>query len=129
MSGVLLDTSVLIAPEPDEGPRPVSAAISVISLGELVAGVELARSEHRRTDRQARLDRVRATFAPIPVDDVVAERYGAILALARRERRTTHASDLLIVATAAAHDRTLITRDERQGALAQAAGVSARVVV
>lgn len=127
MSGDLLDTSVVIAREPTEKPHSASAAISVITVGELIAGVKLA-SDSERVSRQVRLDRIRAAFEPIPVDAAVAERYGELLAFARAGRRTTHATDLLIVATAAVHNRTLITRDERQGALAHAASVPARVV-
>lgn len=127
MTGALLDTSVVIAPV-DPGSLPRSAAISVLTVAELVAGVRLARTDEQRASRQARLDAVRAAFTPLPVDVSVAERYGELLAFARTSKRTTQATDLLIAATAAAHDRMLVTRDERQAALALAAGLSARVV-
>jgi predicted nucleic acid-binding protein len=127
VTGDLLDTSVVIAPV-RPGALPRSAAISVLTVAELVAGVRLALTDEQRSSRQARLDAVRAVFAPLPVDEQVAERYGELLAFARTNKRTTQAADLLIAATAAAHDRTLITRDERQAALATAAGLSARVV-
>jgi predicted nucleic acid-binding protein len=125
VSGDLLDTSVLIAPEPLAQDRlPATAAISVITLGELHAGVLLARNSWARAARQTRLDAVKAAFAPLPVDSSVAERYGEVLAVARSRRRAAKATDLLIIATAAAHDRTLHTLDERQASLARAAGVS-----
>jgi predicted nucleic acid-binding protein len=127
VSGNLLDTSVVVGPESGNDPRLASAAISVVTVGELVAGVELARTEELRLLRQARLEAVRAAFEPIPVDDAVVEQYGRLLAIARKARRTTHASDLLIVASASAHGRTLVTRDERQSDLARAAGVGVRV--
>lgn len=129
MSGDLLDTSVVISPVDAATPLPPAAAISAITVGELLAGVRLAPAGPVREIRQARLEAVRKAFAPLPVDVIVADKYGELLAFARANRRTTRASDLLIVATAAAHDRTLITRDERQGALAEATGISARVVV
>jgi predicted nucleic acid-binding protein len=120
----LLDTSVLIAPDPAAlGELPAAAAISVITLGELHAGVLLARDDRTRTARRARLDAVRAAFAPLPVDEPVAEQYGEVLAVARSQRRTAKATDLLIIATAAAHKRILHTHDERQAELARAAGV------
>jgi len=129
VSGDLLDTSILIAPQPAAlGRLPVTAAISVITLGELHAGVLLARDDRTRSGRRARLDAVRAAFAPLPVDEPVAERYGEVLALARSERRIVKATDLLIIATAAAHDRTLHTHDERQAELARAAGISVQTV-
>lgn len=128
MSGYLLDTSVVIGDVPHGRGPALSAAISVVTVGELIAGVELARTAEVRRSREARLAAVRAAFAPIPVDNAVAEHYGRLLAFARRRQRTTKASDLLIAATASARERTLITRDERQGELARAAGISIRLV-
>jgi predicted nucleic acid-binding protein len=118
----LLDTSILIAAGTRTAALPPSAAISVITLGELRAGVALARDERTRAVRSRRLDAVRRAFAPIPVDEQVAERYGDVLAVARAQRRTAKATDLLIIATAIAHDRVLYTLDEAQTGLAQAAG-------
>ena len=125
VSGDLLDTSIVIAPDPTVvSSLPASAAISVITLGELRAGVLLARHPTVATARRARLTAVQAVFAPLPVDEPVAERYGDVLAVARSERRTAKATDLLIIATAAAHGRTLHTLDESQASLARAAGVA-----
>lgn len=121
----LLDTSVLIARRAElTFPIPARAAISVITLGELRAGVLLARDEAARAGRQARLREVRSAFAPLPVDEDVADHYGEALARARAERRATKATDLLIVATAAATGRRLFTLDRAQSALAAALGVA-----
>lgn len=106
---------------------PVTAAISAVTVGELRAGVLLAGNDEMRDARNARLEAVRASFAPLPVDEPVAEEYGRLLALARTENRAENASDVLIVATAAATGRTLVTRDERQAALARAGRVPARL--
>jgi predicted nucleic acid-binding protein len=123
VSASLLDTSILIAPGgSDLGDLPPAAAISIISLGELRAGVLLAHDELTRANRVRRLDAVRSAFSPLVVDEPVAERYGEILALARRQGMTEKATDLLIVATALATGRILFTRDERQAKLAEAAG-------
>jgi hypothetical protein len=126
LSAALLDTSVLIAADPVAATLPETAAISVVSLGELRAGVLLATAEQVRDLRRARFDAVRASFAPLPVDEPVAERYGDLLALARSQRRTEKATDLLIIATAAATGRTLYTLDDRQAELARAANVTVR---
>lgn len=124
LSRALLDTSVLIGPRAGPGfEPPESAAISVVTLGELRAGVLLARDEEARGLRQARLGAVRATYAALPVDDDVADRYGEALARARAERRTTKATDLLILATAIATDRVLYTLDHAQAALGGALGL------
>lgn len=130
VSGSLLDTSVLIGAMPSGvASLPRTAAISVVSLGELHAGVLLARDEKTREARHVRLQAIRAAFAPLDVDTVVAERYGEILAVARSEGRAAKATDLLIIATAAAHERELHTRDGCQAALARAAGVPVDMIV
>jgi len=95
----------------------------VITLGELRAGVRLAHDPPVRAVRRTRLNAVREVFEPIPVDEAVAEHYGEILAAARDAGRSSKATDLLIIATAAATGRVLHTRDKRQATLAQAAGV------
>ncbi len=105
---------------------PEAMAISVITLGELRAGVRLAGDPAARAVRQTRLNAVRDAFEPIPVDEAVAEHYGDVLAAARSVGRTTKATDLLIIATAAATGRVLLTLDVQQAALARAAGISVR---
>ncbi len=127
LTRLLLDTSVVIAGSRVLAVRPEdTAAISVITLGELRAGIRLAVDAETQAVRQARLAAVRQTFEPIPVDESVAEQYGEILAAARAKRRTTKATDLLIIATAAATGRTLLTLDDTQRRLARAVGVWAR---
>lgn len=124
MSGNLLDTSVLIAAdEAGALALPDTAAISVISLGELRAGVLLARGAAVAEARSARLDAVRSAFVALPVDGGVADGYGAVLATARAARRTARATDLLIIATALVTARVLHTLDAAQAGLAEAAGV------
>jgi predicted nucleic acid-binding protein len=125
VNAALLDTSRLIASLDDTAPAlPERAAISVITIGELRAGVLLAREPDQRAKRQARLAQVRSAFAALPVDDQVADRYAEALATARREGRTTKATDLLILATAAATGRELHTLDHAQAALAAALGLA-----
>lgn len=129
MSGSLLDTSILIAQgAPGVAELPPAAAISIVTLGELHAGVLMARDGSVRSARRQRLDAVRAAFTPLVVDEPVAERFGEILALARSQRRAEKATDLLIIATALAAGRTLYTRDLRQAQLAGIAGASVATV-
>jgi toxin FitB len=127
MMRALLDTSIVIA-SADRLPLESgdTAAISVITLGELRAGVQLSRDPQVRALRQARLAAVRATFDPLPVDEAVANQYGELLAFARSRRRSDKATDLLIVATAAATGRVLLTLDGSQQSLASAAGIAVR---
>lgn len=125
LTGALLDTSVLISPSSATGlPPSAQAAISVVSVGELHAGVRLARDPGARTLRQARLRAIRGAYAALAVDDTVAERYGDALEAARAAGRTTKATDLLILATAWAAGRTLYTLDHRQAALGRALGLA-----
>ncbi|MGH2715992.1 MAG: type II toxin-antitoxin system VapC family toxin [Pseudonocardiaceae bacterium] len=129
MARALLDTSVLVAADERlDLELPPSAAISVITVGELVAGVRLARSPASREERVVRLAAVRRAFLPLPVDEEVAERYGDVLAAARRRRRAVKATDLLIVATALASRRTLYTLDGAQASLAQLVDAPVRTV-
>jgi predicted nucleic acid-binding protein len=120
---VLLDTSALIAGQLALDGED-TAAISVVTIGELRAGVLLASDPSTQTARQARFVAIRDAFEPIPVDEAVAERYGEVLATARAARRITTATDLLIVATAAATGRSLHTLDRSQAALAGHCGVA-----
>jgi predicted nucleic acid-binding protein len=126
LSEALLDTSVVIdgyaslqVDDPSE-----TVAISVITLGELRAGVRLANDPSTRAARQRRLNAVRDAFEPIPVDEAVAEHYGDVLAAARSAGRAIKATDLLIIATAATTGRTMYTLDTRQAALAEAVGIA-----
>ncbi len=102
----LVDTSVLVgtrAPALDE-----PWVISVISVGELEAGVLLAVDGETRAQRLRRLTAVLAETVVVPIERLVAARYGELRAATGR--RPTN--DLWIAATALAHDFTLITADE-----------------
>jgi predicted nucleic acid-binding protein len=129
VSGALLDTSLLIAHD-EEGALelPETAAISVITLGELRAGVLIAHDDRLADARRRRLAAVSAAFAALVVDEAVAERYGDVLVVARSQRRAVKATDLLIIATAAATERQLYTLDTAQSRLALAAGVPATLL-
>lgn len=127
MTRALLDTSVVIATAEAITLTPgQTAAISVITIGELRAGVTLAVEARTRAARQARLAAIRATFEPLVVDEAVAEQYGEILATARSQKRTSKATDLLILATAAATGRVLHTLDNAQAQLARSVGIPVR---
>ena len=127
MPEALFDTSVVIAADrAGELSLPGSAAISVVTIGELHAGVLLARSAEVRGIRRAHLAAVREVATPIPVDEQVAERYGELLALARSAGRAAKATDLLIAATAAATGRALYTLDSQQARLSREAGLEVK---
>lgn len=105
----LLDTSVLIANAVSR--LPEQAAISTVSLAELHFGVHLAKDAASRSLRLRRLTEIESRFAPLPVDEAVARAYGELASLTTRAGRKarTRAMDLLIAATARAHDIPLYT--------------------
>ena len=117
----LLDTSVIVAglSEDDAAFLPDQVAVSVMTLGELHAGVLLARSATSRAARLARLADVHREFAILDITPLVAQRFGELRA--QSDRRAV--ADILIAATALAHDMILVTRDRRQAAMIPGARV------
>ncbi|MFC5379927.1 type II toxin-antitoxin system VapC family toxin [Aquipuribacter nitratireducens] len=107
----LLDTSVVIAT--DVAPLEGELAISAATLSELHFGVLVATDPAVRAERLRRLSRLQQTFDALPVDEAVAASYGrlaaAVVAAGRQPRART--MDLLIAATAHAHDARLYTRN------------------
>ena len=107
----LLDTSVLVGPEPSSRLLPADAAISVVTLAELTLGVLLATGLEERTGRLAVLTEVERRFEALPVDDAVARAYAEVLAAARRRGMRPRPFDALIAATAAVQGVPVFTRD------------------
>lgn len=115
MTTGLLDTSVVVdwddpvvaAALPDE------AAVSAITLAELAAGPHLASTVSEGARRQARLQQVEATFAPLSFDASAARSYGQVVAAVHEAGRShrRRVSDMLIAATAHANALPLYTRN------------------
>jgi predicted nucleic acid-binding protein len=111
----LIDTSVLVDLDgiPIEQ-LPDEMAIAAISLAELAAGPHATEDPAERARRQDRLQRVEATFEPLPFDASAARAYGQIyaaVAVAGRKPRGRRAVDLLIAATALGAGLPLWTRN------------------
>jgi toxin FitB len=106
----ILDTSILIATDVD--PIPGELAISIVSIAELQFGVLVATDQARPT-RLSRLSAIQRRFDPLPVDEAVADSYAQLAAQVVRVGRQPRARvmDLLIAATAHAHDATVYTRN------------------
>jgi predicted nucleic acid-binding protein len=87
-------------------------AVSALTLAELTGGPVTARDASARACRQERLQRVESTFEPLPFDPACARAFGrvcaAVVAAGRKPRRT-RSVDLMIAATALAHQLPLYT--------------------
>jgi predicted nucleic acid-binding protein len=121
--GYLADTSIFVAAEQRRAlgrPPDGDARISVATLTELIVGVRRAADGPLRTLREATLARAR-TFVPLPYDEVVAERLGELLAVARAAGRRAGAMDAIIAATALAHGLFVWTQDDDFDMLAELA--------
>ena len=69
----LVDTSVVIDLDHlADANLPAEIAISAITLAELAAGPHATRDPEERAARQERVQRVEATFDPLPFDDEAA---------------------------------------------------------
>jgi toxin FitB len=122
----LLDTNVLTEPaKPRPEPRvldwlqahpPLDLALSVLTLGEVEKGISLLAAGTRRDQLETwlRVDLPRQfTGRLLAVDAVVALEWGRLAADGRRSGRELPVVDGLLLATCAAHDLTLVTRNER----------------
>ena len=111
----LADTSVFIARESarplDEGALPEELAVSVITVGELRAGVLLAVDLAARDRRLATLAAVLA-FDPLPIDAAVADAWARLRAMLRHAGRAMPGNDSWIAATALAIGVPVVTQDD-----------------
>jgi toxin FitB len=107
----ILDTSVLVAD--DVVPIPGELAISIASIAELKFGVLVASNDKTRATRLSRLSSIERRFDPLPIDEAVVDSYAQlaarVVAVGRQPR--ARIMDLLIAATAHAHDATIYTRN------------------
>lgn len=111
----LVDTSVVIDLESiDPAHLPSEIAVSAMTMAELAAGPHATSDPSERARRQDRLQRVEATFEPLPVDSAVARAYGRVYAAigaTGRKTRGRRVVDLLIAATAVAAGLPIYTRN------------------
>lgn len=103
---VLIDTNVLI-----DGISVDGASISVLAMFELAGGINSVTDPVLRVARRHRFDTIAAVFDPFPVTQRVLDAYhdidAAVVAIGRKPR--PRRIDLMIAATARAHDLTLVT--------------------
>ena len=109
---VLIDTSLLIEFERNPGAVPDAQdfAISVISVSELLHGVERAEGAVR-TRRSAFIEQLVASFPVLDVTTAVARAHAQIWAALEVRGERIGAHDLWIAATAVTHGFELATRN------------------
>lgn len=115
MSRGLADTSVFIAREGgrslDLSALPDELAVSVVTIGELRAGVLVAESV---ATRDLRLGTLMAALEldPVPVDESVAEHWARLRVLLRDSGQRMPVNDSWLAATAMALDVPVVTQDD-----------------
>lgn len=111
LSRSVLDTSVLVAS--DVPALAGELAVSAASLAELHFGALVTDDAEVRVERLRRLTVIEHLYTPLPVDGAVARSYGHLASAMARSGRHPRARvmDLLIAATAHAHDAALVTRN------------------
>jgi predicted nucleic acid-binding protein len=123
----LLDTSVLIAAEEGRPLRaealPKSAAISIITVGELRAGILAAPDIQSRDRRLYTLERISGTRL-LSVNPRVAQIWAGMRAYLTASGERVSGNDLWIAATAAAHDMPVLTQDRDFYALSGVNGLT-----
>ena len=115
MSRGLADTSVFIARESgrpiDVDALPAELAVSIISIGELRAGVLAATTVAVRDRRLATLTAA-LQMDPVPVDEAVAAEWARLRVLLRDSGRRMPVNDSWIAATALALGVPVVTQDD-----------------
>ena len=115
MTDGIADTSVFIAHESGRSLRadalPDRLAVSVITIGELRAGVLTAADVMTRDRRLATLTAALA-LDPVPVDTDVAAAWARLRVLLRDRGRRMPVNDSWIAATAMALGVALVTQDD-----------------
>lgn len=113
----LIDTSVAVdLASLDPARFPTEIAISSLTLAELTAGPHAAGDELTRARRQLALQHIEASLETLSFDSSCARAYGRIYVAVDnggRKPRGGRAVDLMIAATALAHDLPLYTRNAK----------------
>lgn len=114
MSRGLADTSIFIARESerplDVSKLPGEIALSVITIGELRAGVLAAADVETRSRRLTTLTEALA-FDPVPIDESVAEEWARLRVELRDTGQRMPINDSWIAATARSLNVPVVTQD------------------
>jgi|SRR5579863_2929128 len=133
MSRFLLDTnciSELVRSQPEprvldwmEAADESLLYLSILTLGEIRKGVAGVQQGKRRTKLETWLEldlQARFSGRILPIDALIADRWGALAAAAKRKGRPLSAIDGLLAATALHHNLTIVSRNVSDFAITQA---------
>lgn len=119
--GFLIDTSVFVAWEREQladadigalaGDEPL--ALSAVTASELLHGVHRADSAQRRGKRERFVETILSVLPVLPIDLEVSRHHARVWVDLRTRGDLIGAHDLLIAATALAHDLAIATRNPR----------------
>ena len=126
MSGFLLDTNVIsevVRPRPDprvarwlESADEESLFVSALTVGEIRKGITALTDEPRKALLEAWFAgdlMVRFEERILPVDRIVAERWGRLAGALAKQGSPLSVVDGLLAATALQHNLTMVTRNTR----------------
>lgn len=120
---VLIDTCVLSEVRKSDGEKKVKEAvrlvpahhlfISVISIGEIMKGINLLRASKRKTELQRWVQALEVNYAQsiLGIDAEIARIWGALSADLQKRGITLPTNDGLIAATAKRHGLVVMTRN------------------
>lgn len=115
MSRGLADTSVFIARESDRlldvDALPDELAVSIVTIGELRAGVLVAETIETRDRRLATLTTA-LRLDPVPIEGGVAAQWARLRVLLRQAQQRMPVNDSWIAATAMALGVPVVTQDD-----------------
>ncbi|GAB3810492.1 type II toxin-antitoxin system VapC family toxin [Tessaracoccus terricola] len=122
MTRGLLDTSVWIAGEVgrelDAAALPDEAAICVVTMAELHAGVLAASDTRTRSARMGTLERL-SSYQPLPIDATAARHWASLRVQLHEAGRAMGVNDLWIAAVALANGLPVYTQDAGFSALSE----------
>ncbi len=117
-----MDTSVWIAREVgreiDLSLLPETLFVSVVTLGELQAGVLAAADTATRSQRLETVSSL-AAIQPLPIDETVAAQWAQLRVRLHEAGRRMNVNDLWIAATALVHHLPVLTQDADFDVLAE----------
>lgn len=115
MTAGIADTSVFIARESgrplDVSALPDDLAVSIITIGELRAGV-LAAADIETRDRRLATFSAAQALDPIPIDEPVADAWARLRILLRDSGQRMPVNDSWIAATAISLGVAIVTQDD-----------------